>query len=201
MPNDDKADGGTVQSIVDNLGAFFRHLLPGVLVTGAACVAYPSWFSWVKTDLWQHILIVAAIALTAGNIWFAINRYSVKQFFDYLMYLRRIPGPARGERCFQYHHGLGAYVADSVCTAGIPDRARRHVTFRASSALLLYIVGETGRVFSVWHEPNTLFARHKWLIFGASAVIFAASIWQDVITRNIDHRIIEFGKKNKQPTT
>jgi hypothetical protein len=197
MPDDVKSDAGVVQSIADNLGAFFRHLFPGVLIVGAAYVAYPSWFTLVKTDSWQHIVIVAVIALTVGNIWFALNRYGVHQAIDYAMYFVRIPGPARGSGRPRYRHDLGQYVARSVSTPGISKAAQQHVKFRASSVLLLYIVGETGFVFWRWHEQNTIFARHSGPIFWASVAIFCAGIWQDAITRNIDYCVLEFGDNTK----
>lgn len=193
MPEDAKSETGIVQSVADNLGAFFRHLLPGVLVIGAAYIAYPRWFSGITIDSWEHISVVAVVALTAGNVWFAVNRYGVKQFLDYLMYLANIPGPARGEHWLWYHNDLSVYVADSQCVAEIGRLARQHVKFRASSVLLLYIIGEIGFVFLIWHQPGTFFARHRCLVASVSAVVFAAGVWQDAITRRIDYQMVKSG--------
>jgi hypothetical protein len=96
MPPDNNSPSGWVQSISNNLGAVFRHLLPGILIIGAANVAHPSWFCGVDVSSWQHILVIAVVALALGNIWFAINRYGVHQLVDYFMYVFKWKGPARG---------------------------------------------------------------------------------------------------------
>jgi hypothetical protein len=197
LPEDDKAGASLVQSISDNLGAFFRHLFPGIVIVGAAYVAHPCWFSGIDTHLWQHILIIAVVALTSGNLWFAINRYGIHQFVDYLMYLARSKGPAATESRLHYLDDVGKYAADSLCISSIPLRARQHVAFRASSILLLYTVGEIGFLVAFWHEPDTLFAQHPcWTAIG-SLLIFAAAIWQNIIARRVDYYVIDFGRKKE----
>jgi hypothetical protein len=196
VPQDEKSSGGIVQTITNNLSAFFRHLFPGVLIMGAAYLAHKSWFpspdsrSWQS---WQHVLIAAAIALAVGNIWFAINRYVIHQSIDWVLYLIGVKGPSKSQ-C-GYFEDLGKYVADSQCISAIPEQARQHIVFRASSVLLLYIAAEIGVLFSLWNEPGSLFAQYRWPIIGGSAVVFVAGIWQQVITRYIDDHIIEFGRK------
>jgi hypothetical protein len=194
---DDKIGTGIVQSISDNLGAFFRHLFPGIVIVGAAYVAHPCWFSGIDTHLWQHILIVAVVALTTGNLWFAINRYGIHQFLDYLMYLAGSEGPAPTESRTNYLDDVGKYAADSLCKPGIPRRARQHVAFRASSILLLYTVAEIGFLVAIWHDPGTLFEQHTCLTAIGSLLIFAAAIWQNIIARRVDYYVIHFEPKKQ----
>jgi hypothetical protein len=194
VPLDDKSNTGVIQTIANNLGAFFRHLFPGVLIMGAAYLAYPCRFprshAW---ESWQQISIAAVIALAVGNIWFVITRYVIHQIIDYGLYSLRFKGPQKSE-C-GYFEDLGKYVADSQCISAIPAQARQHIVFRASSVLLLYVAAEIGVVFSFCNEPCSLFAQYKCRIVVGSAVVFIAGIWQQIITRYIDDHIIEFGRK------
>jgi len=194
VPQDDKSNTGVVQTIANNLGAFFRHLFPGVLIMGAAYLAYPCRFphshAW---ESWQQISIAAAIALAVGNIWFVITRYVIHQSIDWLLYVCGVKGPLKSGR--GYLDDLGKYVADSQCISRIPEQARQHIVFRASSVLLLYMAAEIGFFFSLWNEPCSLFAQYKLWIIGGSVVVFIAGVWQQVITRYIDDYIIEFGRK------
>jgi hypothetical protein len=199
LPDDDGASASLVQSISDNLGAFFRHLLPGIVIMGASFVAHPCWFSGIDTHSWQHILIVAVVALASGNLWFAFNRYVIHQFVDYLLYLFGGEGPAPTASRLRYTDDLGKYVAESLCTSEIPSRARQHVAFRASSILLLYTVAEIGALGAGWHEPGTLFAQHPCWIYIGSFLIFAAAIWQNIIARRVDYYVI--GRKKVPPQT
>jgi hypothetical protein len=190
---DKTSSAGIVQSISDNLGAFFRHLFPGILIMGAAYVAHPCWFSGIDTHSWQHIVIVAVITLASGNIWFAINRYAIHQFFDYVFYLFRSEGPAWTTSPFHYIDDVAQYTTDSLCLSSIPPRARQHIAFRASAILLLYTVAELGFLVTFWSEPCTLFAQHRCAVFIGSVSVFVAGLCQNIIARRIDFYFIKFG--------
>jgi hypothetical protein len=197
----DDTSRGIVQSISDNLGAFFRHLFPGIVILGAAYIAHPRWFTGLDTRSWQHILIVAVVSLAAGNLWFAINRYGIHQFVDYLLYLAGSEGPAPAGSRTKYLEDVGKYAAESLCKSDVPQRARQHVAFRASSILLLYTVAEVGFLVSIWHDPDTFFAKHTCPTVISSLLIFAAALWQNVIARRVDYYVINFEpKKRSHPT-
>jgi hypothetical protein len=196
LPEDDKAASGMVQSISDNLGAFFRHLFPGIIIMGAAYVAHPCWFSRVDTHSWQHILIVAVIAVASGNLWFAINRYAFHQFVDYVMYRCGSKGPAPASSRPQYLDDVAKHATDSLCLC-IPSRARQHIAFRASSILLLYTVAELGFLAAFWSDSDTLFARHRCWTFFVSFAVLVFAIWQNVIARRVDYYVIEFARTKK----
>ena len=192
MTDPEKPEIGVLGDVSRNLGAFFRHLLPGVYIVGAAYVAHPSWFAGVDSKSWEHIAVAGIVALASGNIWFSLNRYGVHQFIDYVVYLAKSEGPAPTTSRLRYLDDLGAYVAKSLSAATIPERARQHVAFRASSVLLLYIIAEVGALFAIWHEPNTFFSRHPTAVAMASLLTFAVGVWQNIITRRIDHCIVGF---------
>jgi hypothetical protein len=66
MSEQDRHDG-LLSDISRNLSGFFRHLLPGAFVLGAASVAHPSWFAGLNTESWPHIVITGVIALAVGK--------------------------------------------------------------------------------------------------------------------------------------
>lgn len=192
-----KTEAGILGDVSRNLGAFFRHLLPGVFIIGAAYVGHPAWFNGIDTKSWQHIALGATIALASGNIWFALNRYGIHQVIDYLVYLSRSQGPAR-ESNSRYVDDLGLYVSRSLYAANVPESARQHIAFRASSVLLIYTIAEVGFLFAIWHENGTFFQQYSDAVIVCSVAIFLVGVWQNIITRRIDYYVIlENGKSNK----
>jgi hypothetical protein len=189
----EKGGNGLVEGISKNLGGIFRHLLPGVIIMGTAYVAHPCWFAWVDASSWSYLAILAVITLAVGNVWFTVNRYIIHQIIDWLLYRCGIKGPIPLTPKSQYREDLGEYVAD-FHFADIPDHARQHITFRASSVLLLYIISEVGGLFFFWHGSNPLFEQYKWLVCVTSILIFAAAIWQATLTRAIDSHVVDKGR-------
>jgi hypothetical protein len=194
MTDTDCGSTSIVGDLSKNLGTLFRHLLPGIFIVGAAYVAHPSWFAGINTQTWPHVAITAAIALAAGNIWFAFNRYGVHQVIDYLAYRKKSQGPVPVGAGCDYVDDLGKYVAKSLRSSTVPEIARQHVAFRASSVLLIYTVAEVAAIFAVWNEANTLFGRHWVVALLVSVAAFALGVWQNIITRRIDYYIVDEGK-------
>lgn len=83
-PDQTQSPKGLVGDVVANLEALFRHILPGGLIIGAAYAAHPSWFRSADLHSWQGLLVATVVAITVGNAWFVINRFSVHQIVDYL---------------------------------------------------------------------------------------------------------------------
>lgn len=77
---------GVLGEVTQHLESVFRHVLPGVLVVGAARVAHPSWFNSVRSNSWQDLAVLAVVAVAIGNTWFALNRYGPHQLVDYILY-------------------------------------------------------------------------------------------------------------------
>lgn len=101
----DKATG-VLSDVVAHLAAVFRYMLPGVLVMGAAYLAYPDWFMRFHLHSNQHLIMLGVITITVGNTWFALNRYGLHQLVDLVLYWSKSNGPARGDKC-QYLDDLG----------------------------------------------------------------------------------------------
>jgi hypothetical protein len=142
MTTETSRPSGLLFDISEHLGAIFRHMLPGVIVLGGAAAASPTMFRRLDLASWQHLSVLVVVTLTVGNAWFALNRYGVHQVVDYLLYLIRSDGPARGTKRWNYLTDLGKYTSKSLHTTGDSVRARQHVAFRASTVLLLLTLGE-----------------------------------------------------------
>jgi hypothetical protein len=187
----DEKPTGLVTEIANQLGSIYRHMLPGVLVIGGARLAYREWFQWVNLESWKHLLLLATVAVVVGNVWFALNRYGLHQFVDMILYSLRVNGPARRLRAqFDYTDELGRYVHKSLKTPETLARARQHVGFRASSALLLLTLGEAMVLFGWHHAPTSIFSGSGFWLIAASSLPFAVGLWQMVLTRRIDFYIV-----------
>lgn len=186
--NETSRETSIITDISQNLSAFFRHLLPGVFILGAACIAHPSWFIGVDAKSWHHILIVGVIALVVGNILYSINRYGVEQLLDYAFYFLKCQGP-KPKQSRQYLDDLSNHVAAVLWNSDIPERAREHVRFRTSAVLLLFMVAEVSLIFALWHESNTFFSGYQRETLVTSIVLVLVGVCQYRITRSIDFHV------------
>ena len=184
----------TLGEVSKHLAEIFRHMLPGVLVVGAARLAHPEWFCSLDLRLWQHLVALGLLSVVIGNAWFALNRYGLHQFVDYLLYLSGSKGPAKpAQGQSNYVDDLGKYTYKSLHTPERSARARQHVAFRASTVLLVLTLGEVAIVFGKWHAANTVFDRHRFWMFFGGAMSIVVAIWQMVITRRIDYYVVHDG--------
>lgn len=197
IPTQDQQKG-VVAEVAENLGGFFRHFLPGALIVGAAMIARPSWFTFVDFDSWPILTVVAATAMTIGNAWFALNRYGIHQIVDYLCYIARSEGPAK-KRHAAYLDDLALYVREALIETDVPPRARQHVTFRASSVLLIYTIAELVFLVAIWSERSAITYNYKVPLCISAIIIFALGVWQNVITRRIDAALLHKGLVPRHP--
>ena len=198
--------GGTLRDIGENLGSIFRFLLPGVLIIGATYVAYPTKISWPKlTGPWE-LVAVGVVALAVGNTWFVFNRYGVHQSIDWLLYRLGSDGPSKQNAMLagsnNYIDALGRYIRDSSLISDKMKALKHHVSFRASSVLLMYTVGELAIVFSFMNEGSgNFFYDNAWLIRIFGLMAFIVGIWQHVITRRIDWYTVYPPKRDDKPAS
>jgi hypothetical protein len=184
-----KSDG-LLSDITKHVAGIFRHILPGVLVVGAAGLAYPNWFGGIDLKSWPHIIIIGVITLAVGNTWFALNRYGLHQGLDYLLYLKGWGGPAKTAESSGYLDDLGRYVSKSQHLPEASARAQEHVALRASTVLLILTLGEVSIVFGICHRDDSCFKGHEILmVFGGLSVLFVG-LWQMAITRFIDNHVV-----------
>ena len=178
------------KEILKNLSEVFRYVLPGVLVLAGAHEAYPSWFLWLQLEKVSHLVVIAVVAIVAGNTWYVFHRFAVLQIIDLACYWVGLRGPAADRPTWRawrnYLDDLGRYVARSFSQPPERDALRGHVALRASSVVLMYIAAEVLIVFRIRPEAGTLYDRHgrEFLVIGGVAFLFA--VWQSIVTRRID---------------
>lgn len=181
--------GDLVKSVGDTLGTIFRHLLPGALALYAFAVAKPTWFSKVIITESQWLIILGILALVIGNAWFIIHRYCIQQVIDMAFWaLKAKGGPQRGT---PYHESVADHVWKFFSTENIPDELRRHIRFRTSSVVLMYIVAEVAITVGLIAEKQSPISTMEWWILASGILLFIFSIWQNYLTRRIEGRLAE----------
>jgi hypothetical protein len=195
--------------IAKHLASIFRHLLPGVLVVGAVGFAFPEQFVRVRLGDTHHQILLAVIALTIGNVWFALNRYFFHQLIDYTFYRCGFNGPAHvaGEP-IDFIEDVAKYTRDSLLSPekGEHDQymhVKQHVKFRASTVLLIFTLGELMiLVGSIHSYKSPLFSAPTYakvlLILGGVFMIIVGIV-QMAITRRIDFYSVDRGNKKSAP--
>jgi len=177
--------GDVIKQISDALERVYRYLLPGACLVIAARLSHPSWFRCVDYGRSQQLLLLAIIAVCAGNIWYIFHRYSVHQFTDLLMYRRyRIK---RGT-CTNYDQWLIKHISDSFRLPGCSG-----VELRAAHIIFMCIVCEIVFISACCHEQCSWFGqigRYDWLIAFVAGGFFICAIWQYYILFNVDIEIV-----------
>ena len=183
---------GIVSDVARHLASIFRHLLPGVLVLGAARLSYPHWFTSFKGDNTYHAVMLGVVTLAVGNVWFALNRYAVHQILDLAFYLMKMPGPVpRDPKKDDYVNDLALFTRDSLAPDNPYQHIQEHVKFRASTVLLIFTVAELLFLITQWHVKESWMGRladeERRGFAILSFFVFGIGIWQMVITRRIDY--------------
>ncbi len=185
-----QSSNGVLENVTRHLGGIFRHTLPGLLVVGAAVVAFPDRFDGIRVDSWQHLVIAAAATLAIGNTWFALNRYGLHQAIDWVLWRLGFQSPAKTDASTGYLDDLGKYANRSLRLDDSGVRAQDHVSFRASIVLLILTLGELMMLVAAYHSASSLVASWGCMTALGGAVIFGVGVWQMAITRRIDHYVV-----------
>lgn len=191
MSDSPNQGGGILREISDQLGSVFRHMLPGVVVVGAAHLAYPTAIPWPNIDTPEHLVVLGVLMIVVGNAWFVFNRYGLFQLIDLIQYHLGYAGPAKAHPAApgacSYVESLGQFVRASLEIPKDLKPLREHVRFRASSVLLMYTVAEATILFSFLNEgPGNFFHTHRFASLIAGLIFLCLAVWQHIITRRID---------------
>ena len=167
------------------LSRIFRHVLPGLIVLGASHEAYPSWFPWVSVKSTSHLVVLGAVAVAIGNVWYSFHRFGIQQLIDFVLYMFQFPGPAgpprRQDAFGRYHDDVAQHVVDTFRSVVDQPWLREHVEFRASTVALMYIVVEVTLAGVWWHEPSSVFSGHRSSFLALAFIGFVVATWQNVI--------------------
>jgi len=186
-------------AILGQVGEMFRHLLPGVLVVGAAAAAHPKWFETVNWSNPWHLVALAAIAVTAGNTWYVFHRYISDQGLDRVWYmLRRDNTLSDGgwrRRLFRkatlgYLRWISRFVQEGHAVMNHRPEMKRYVRLWASSVILLFIFSEVTILFARWNDNPSFFHTHPSCLLGVGIMFFALSILLQCLLTHLDIRIV-----------
>ena len=186
---------GILTEFAQHLGVIFRHMLPGVLVVGATAAAYPEWFCRIDFKSWQHLIVLGVVTLAVGNTWFALNRFGFHQVVDFILYYWRSRSPAKHStwKELTFLDDLGKYTYRSLHTGEESARARQHVALRASTVLLIWTAGELALLFAFFHSGTSVLEGNKCSMEVVGVLALLVGFWQMVITRRIDHYVVNPG--------
>jgi hypothetical protein len=115
--------------------------------------------------------------------------YFVQQAIDLAFWIFGVPGGAKKET--GYHTGTAAHVAEYFENDGAKTALRQHIRFRTSCVVLLYGVAEVSAVAGLvaYFTQNNL-RRAGLLLFGVGLVLFCGAVWQNLLTRLIEGRVV-----------
>jgi hypothetical protein len=178
----------TIAIVRESISTVFRHILPGILILMVAQLSVPSRFPRLVTDDTASIIILGAIALAIGNVWYVFHRYFVFQMIDCFAYTLRLEGrPSRVGR-FNYRLDTAKHVRSFFQGFDKNRAMARHIRDRFSSLNLMYIVSEALIAFAYVAEGDTFLGGHS----GEAAVMgilgLAAATGQYLMVRTIDEQ-------------
>ncbi len=179
-----------VDSVGKTLGQIFRHLLPGIMIVGAAYFSYPDWFEKVDLAKNQWLIVLGAIAIVAGNVWLVFHRYLVQQVVDYLFYWADPKGSPGHSKNSHYPGAVADHVSEFFWNVEEKPDLARHIRFRASSVVLMYIASEVAIVLGSVNPGNCLVGCDRWLMVVLGVAGFLASVCQNFIVRRIEGKIV-----------
>jgi len=171
-----------IKYVSDSLSAFFRHLLPGILILLGVYHLNPVYFNNVK-PFNAHLWELVAISLAAGNILYVIHRYIVQQLIDLMFY--RFDKRKGKFATDAYIDWLQVHVRKYYDFMRCNNELQNHITVRNSCLSFMYMVSELLILFTVL--DNSL--DYRIYLFVAGVIIFVASIWQNLIIREIEFNI------------
>jgi hypothetical protein len=182
--------GNTIKIISDQLARIFRHIIPGILIVGAARIAHPDWFSNLSVDSWPPLLMLAAIAIAVGNVWYVFHRYALHQLIDWVLFFLR-PGSS------SYSNFLQQSIENHFKADNEETELRDHIRLWSSQIILMLISAEVLLLFSLWNNESKILDKHGEAFVLVSVVMFVFGFWQYYLCNTIDRETASnFGRKN-----
>ncbi len=179
----------TIRAIGDQLSRVFRHLLPGIVIVGGAAAAHPSWFLKIDPSEPWHLLVLSAITVGVGNCWYVLHRYSLHQLLDFVLY------SVRSDKRLGYIEWLADFLHKSFLFKAKEPEFWKHIHFRSSQVILMFIIAEVMLVFALSNEPGSFLAQNVCGALTMGSVVFVAACFQYWISNTLDTKAVEaYGK-------
>lgn len=142
-----------IQKLLEDIGAVFRHVFPGVLVILAAYVRRPEWFVGLTPEpTWPQLIVVLAAALALGNLAYAGNRYGLLHILEWAAF------SVRGRRCMRLRRTRAYAIAvgrEMERFYRDEDKVRRLIRFRDAASVYLLVGGEAS-AFAAYDAQGVL---------------------------------------------
>lgn len=171
-----------IRQIGDELGRIFRHMIPGLSILSAARWAHPLWFQWVDYGNSLHLVVLAAVAVVAGNTLYVFHRYSLHQLIDLLLYRICV---AKNDRQ-GYLPWLIAHIDKCHHVDEADRRLQEHIALRSAQVIFMFLTCEIAFAFSVRAQPGSFFERYHCLIRVTAVLSLAPSFIQQWIGFKLD---------------
>jgi hypothetical protein len=172
-----------IELALDRLDAFFRYILPGIVVLSAVHISHPSWISFFVKDDNQRLLSLGVLSLVVGAFAYSFHRFSLHQLLDYL-----------SSTCM---NNWGKKYRDALKKAlekGVPkDKVDKHISVRSSQLIFLFIFIESFGIFSMLSpEQNSILANNpdvRWMLGVVTVVALPFAIWQYTLVNQLDRTL------------
>jgi hypothetical protein len=161
----------------------------------AARLSHPSWFrpSWLFCTEYsptQQLILLAVVAVCAGNVWYVFHRFSVHQLMERAIYGVWVKwGSGKKEPPDRpYREWLIQHISKRFWFKG-----DKPVELRSAQIIFMVIVCEIALISALCHERCSWIGhigRYKWLIVVLAAVFFCCAIWQYYILFDVDNILI-----------
>ena len=190
------AETNLIKQIEDGLGRIFRHMMPGLSAILAARLSHPTWFDHIDYGNKWHLLLLAAIAILAGNTLYVFHRYSLHQLLDLFLYWCRVN---KKENEGGYLNWLASYIDKSFHFQAADRSTKEHINLRYAQVIFMFLTCEIAFAFSFCAEDKSLFQLHNCPIRWAAGIGFVAALIQQMIGFTIDLRFVtEHGGKSDE---
>jgi len=181
-----------IKAVKESISTFFRHILPGIVIIILSSQSIPSRLINLKINDTSSILVLGAIAMAIGNVWYVFHRYGIFQIVDFLAYYFKWEGEPVKTISTNYRKDAASHVLKFFISQPELNEMGRHIRDRFSSFNYMYIVSEALIVFTLFAEDGTLFQKYAFRTFSAGVLAFIAATYQYSIVRAIDAKFVNF---------
>ena len=187
MSDSDKTLDSVIKALEKSSVIFF----PGIMIVGAAYFSHPCWFQKVDPAKNQWLIVLGAVAIVAGNVWLVFHRYFVQQIVDLLFFVFDPEGSPVRRKNSNYRVALADHVSEFFWNAEEKPALARHIRFRTSSVVLMYIASEVAILLAFTTPANRLVCSDH-LLMALGVVGFLGSMWQNFIVRKMEEKISSY---------
>lgn len=177
-------------SVKESVSTVFRHILPGLLIISISTLSVPGLLLDFDLSNTGTLIILGALAMVIGNVWYVFHRYTLLQFVDFVAYYFRWPGkPRRIEKC-DFRRDIGRHVSSFFGAIKLQPSMGKHIRDRFSSFNFMYIFSEALFLFTLFAKNDAPLAAIRSYCYVVSAFAFIAATWQYSIVRCIDGEFV-----------